>query len=42
MHRARGQSLVEMLMVTAIMAVIMGLVLSVFIQLMHVVNAWKH
>jgi len=29
-------------MVTAIMAVIMGLVLSVFIQLMHVVNAWKH
>jgi len=42
MHRARGQSLVEMLMVTAIMAVIIGLVLSVFIQLMHLVNAWKH
>lgn len=42
MHRARGQSLIEMLMVTAIMAVIIGLVLSVFIQLMHLVNAWKH
>jgi len=31
-----------MLMVTAITAVIIGLVLSVFIQLMHLVNAWKH
>ena len=42
MHRRRGQSLVEILVVAGIMSVIMGLVLSVFIQLIHVVRAWQH
>lgn len=42
MPRARGQSLVEILVVTAIMTVVMGLVLSVFIQLIHLVKTWQH
>lgn len=42
MRWRKGQSLVEILVVVAIMAVIMSFVLSVFIQLIHIVKAWKH
>lgn len=42
MPRCRGHTLAEMLVAIGIMAVVIGLVLSVFIQLIRVVKGMQH
>lgn len=40
-RRRRGHSLIEILVVMAILLIVIGMVVTVFVKLIRIVNAWQ-